>query len=369
MTFRQYKLIKRLVRALSVFCVFAVFIHTLAVFSVFSIKAASSACGPVSIEAINSVVVEVKVNEEYKFRMNDPYAYTSSSRATYDYYAYAKDVATNKEYIKDSGSFSGSKDVSIEFDTKGDKLVWVVYRRTDYEGCTNQTTSETLSVKVVDHNDSPYLNITASANKALVGSAITITTEVRNQKGFSVQMSINDSIKWGAGMNEDSFSNTYNWDTTGLTQGIYKIKLKVFNSSGTMTEMKEFTINLCPAGGDLNNCASGNAEVTVTGGASGDTGGGVSVGGTFRTPIGNFTLSRGSGIGGLLQMIINFLLLIAGALAFISIMVGGIQYITAGGDSAKAEKAKKSILFSAIAIFLVTFSLVIINVINTTLVK
>jgi hypothetical protein len=52
-----------------------------------------------------------------------------------------------------------------------------------------------------------------------------------------------------------------------------------------------------------------------------------------------------------------------GVLAFLSFLVAGIIYITSGGDPAKAEKAKKTMLYSIVALVVLVLSYAIINIV------
>lgn len=76
--------------------------------------------------------------------------------------------------------------------------------------------------------------------------------------------------------------------------------------------------------------------------------------GKLNLPKYNGTVSR------LIEIVIELILYLIGVLAFFSLVVGGIQYITSGGDSSKAEKAKKTLLYSVIGILLTSMSLSII---------
>lgn len=105
---------------------------------------------------------------------------------------------------------------------------------------------------------------------------------------------------------------------------------------------------------------------------------GQSDGGTFTATgapenpaIGNTTISKTSNItiGGVVARVISFLVLIIGALAFISVIVSGLQYITSGGDSAKAEKAKKTLIYSVLGIILAVMSYLLLRVIANELQK
>ncbi|MFA6082435.1 MAG: hypothetical protein WC773_03420 [Patescibacteria group bacterium] len=68
---------------------------------------------------------------------------------------------------------------------------------------------------------------------------------------------------------------------------------------------------------------------------------------------GNYTFSA------LVDIIIGDILFIAGALAVIYLLIAGIQYITAGGDEAKAGKARQGIVNAVIGIIVIVLAFVI----------
>lgn len=67
-------------------------------------------------------------------------------------------------------------------------------------------------------------------------------------------------------------------------------------------------------------------------------------------------------LGQVFEVIVTFLFWILGILAFISLVMGGIQFVTSGGDSAKEAKAKKTLLYSVLGIILAIFSVSIFNI-------
>jgi hypothetical protein len=84
----------------------------------------------------------------------------------------------------------------------------------------------------------------------------------------------------------------------------------------------------------------------------------------MNTPeIGHISLltSKFSNLTGLLNGVIDWLLGLAGSLAMIAIIYSGLMYITAGGDTAKAETAKKNLIWAIIGIVLITLAYVIIH--------
>ena len=66
------------------------------------------------------------------------------------------------------------------------------------------------------------------------------------------------------------------------------------------------------------------------------------------TPLTVKTPSDDIGIQSLAVTIIRFLLIIAGALAVIFLIVGGIRYIFSSGNSDQIEKAKHTIIYAII---------------------
>ncbi|MEX1051941.1 MAG: hypothetical protein WEC83_00965 [Patescibacteria group bacterium] len=66
---------------------------------------------------------------------------------------------------------------------------------------------------------------------------------------------------------------------------------------------------------------------------------------------------------GLLGAAVNWFLIIIAITAFFSIIYSGFQYITAGGDAAKSEKARKNILWAIIGIILASASLLLVRLV------
>lgn len=66
-------------------------------------------------------------------------------------------------------------------------------------------------------------------------------------------------------------------------------------------------------------------------------------------------------ISGILQSVINTMLFLAGTIAVIMIVVGGIRYITSDGDPAAASKAKNTIIYALVGLVIATASFSIVN--------
>lgn len=61
-------------------------------------------------------------------------------------------------------------------------------------------------------------------------------------------------------------------------------------------------------------------------------------------------------------VIINLLFTLAGAVAMIAIIYGGIMYITASGDESKTSKARAAIINGVVSAVIVIMSLAIIRI-------
>ncbi len=62
-----------------------------------------------------------------------------------------------------------------------------------------------------------------------------------------------------------------------------------------------------------------------------------------------------------IKNIINVLLYLAGAIAVIVIVVGGLTYATSGGDQGKVKQAKDTILYAVIGLIVATIAYAIVN--------
>lgn len=66
-------------------------------------------------------------------------------------------------------------------------------------------------------------------------------------------------------------------------------------------------------------------------------------------------------IGGILKNVINVMLYLAGTIAVIMVVIGGIRYITSDGDSNKANQAKNTIIYAVVGIVVSLMSFAIVN--------
>jgi hypothetical protein len=69
----------------------------------------------------------------------------------------------------------------------------------------------------------------------------------------------------------------------------------------------------------------------------------------------------GSKVENLIGSVINILSWIVGIIAVIMIIIGGLRYITSGGDSANVTAAKNTILYAVIGLVIVAFAQLIVR--------
>lgn len=67
------------------------------------------------------------------------------------------------------------------------------------------------------------------------------------------------------------------------------------------------------------------------------------------------------GLQGFIKDIINILLFVIGFVAVLMIIVGGIRYVTSGGDSNSVSSAKNTILYSVIGLVVALMAFAIVN--------
>ena len=67
--------------------------------------------------------------------------------------------------------------------------------------------------------------------------------------------------------------------------------------------------------------------------------------------------------------IVNILLFLAGAVAVIVIIIGGIRYVMSGGDAGQVQSAKNTILYAVIGLIVVIMAYAIVNFVVTNVAK
>ncbi len=88
---------------------------------------------------------------------------------------------------------------------------------------------------------------------------------------------------------------------------------------------------------------------------------GGNTGGSALCTDSNHSSSPIYGSNGLLVKIANIVAFIAGVAAVILILVGSIQFITSGGDSAKVSTAKSTIVGALIGLAIIVLGATLIN--------
>lgn len=66
-------------------------------------------------------------------------------------------------------------------------------------------------------------------------------------------------------------------------------------------------------------------------------------------------------LGRIITNIVNILSILVGAIAVIMIIIGGLRYITSGGDSGSVASAKNTIVYAVVGIIIVVFAQLIVN--------
>jgi len=76
---------------------------------------------------------------------------------------------------------------------------------------------------------------------------------------------------------------------------------------------------------------------------------------------GDCSASNGSSIDSLLAFVLNILSAIAGLISVIFIIIGGLKYITSGGNPEKTNQAKNTILYTVIGLLIIALAQVIVR--------
>lgn len=66
----------------------------------------------------------------------------------------------------------------------------------------------------------------------------------------------------------------------------------------------------------------------------------------------------------MLLRLVNWVLILAGAIAVIYLIYGGILYITAGGDAEKATKGRTAVINAVIGIVIILLAVIIVTWVN-----
>lgn len=70
-----------------------------------------------------------------------------------------------------------------------------------------------------------------------------------------------------------------------------------------------------------------------------------------------------AGEGGLISILINFLLWTVGILSVVMIIFSGFRYITSAGDAAKTKSAQTALTYSIVGLIVAVFAWAIVNIV------
>ncbi|GAC1369606.1 MAG: hypothetical protein NVSMB39_1590 [Candidatus Saccharimonadales bacterium] len=73
--------------------------------------------------------------------------------------------------------------------------------------------------------------------------------------------------------------------------------------------------------------------------------------------------------GGIFQTIANVLIFLVGAIAVIYLIIGGLRYVTSGGDAKAVSAAKDTILYAVIGIVVAVISFALVSFVISSLAK
>lgn len=79
------------------------------------------------------------------------------------------------------------------------------------------------------------------------------------------------------------------------------------------------------------------------------------------TAAGGSCTESGQGLTNVIRTVINIISVVAGIAAVIMIIVGGLRYITSGGDSSKVASAKSAIIYAIVGLVIVVFAQAIVR--------
>lgn len=107
-------------------------------------------------------------------------------------------------------------------------------------------------------------------------------------------------------------------------------------------------------------CNGVNLDATTLGQAG-------SNGGTTASGVQNCGSAdtNGQGITNLIKLLINIFSLIVGVVAVVMIIIGGLKYITSGGDSGNITGAKNTILYAIIGLVIVALAQFVVRFVLT----
>lgn len=77
--------------------------------------------------------------------------------------------------------------------------------------------------------------------------------------------------------------------------------------------------------------------------------------------VGSVNDGNQTDLSGFITNIINIMLFLAGAVAVLMIIIGGIRFVTSGGDAGSVKSAKDTVLYSVIGLIVVILAYAIVS--------
>lgn len=307
-------------------------------------------------------------------------------------YQFSFSEAVSSDYVDSNGqkvNLSGA-----DYDTNFPQQY--IMRAVTYDG---DTEKDNILATFETHNDSTLtddavsdgnsiLKISAKPSAVKQGGEVTATIEAINSSetnkqikkvilyactGTAADVAKNDSSSCTINVNgttEDAIKTVFegdtlqfkdekttltgSWDTSGSAIGNHALIAKAFSAN---------------QGGYIDGSKTA-VTVAVTNSSTGSISGSQS--GKFSNLLASKFSKRASenprgssikNIGDLVKKISTWVLSFIGILAFFAIVIGGFQYMGAGGDQDKANKAKKTIIFAIAGVFLAALSYALIRIV------
>lgn len=321
-------------------------------------------------------------------------------------YQFSWAEATRARYTVPSGqSITGVDDYDLNFPQQ------YFVRVATYDGETEKAniiatlethTEATASGNTEVSDGNSFLKISAKPSAVKQGEAVTATIEAIQSSDANKQINkvvfyactgtaeivaSNDSAtctyKNAQGQTEDAVKASFSGSSLAFESGKAKLSATWNTSSSAIGNhalmAKAFRDNTAdpyiPDSKTVVTIQVTNSNVGVASGASGGANSGnftdLLAGMFSDNATDNPTGSSLRTTGQLATRIVNILLIAISVLSVIAIVVGGIFYITAGGDQQKSERGKKTVLYACIGVALAILTYVVenavINIINNLL--
>ena len=402
---RHYRIVKKSTHYLIAISALAVFFNAtllgaaaLGLMQVSKPEKTEAACS--SGTAVSIGLVDTNTNKQ----INKPFTVmikssdAGASGRHYKYQFYIKDKATNfvEARTDEMGSFLGT-DMSEDFADltitgTGPKEVYAVYSQgltagaTDSDPhCADWPSTNVIEIVGVDSAiDSPNVVFTSVPEKTEKTGTVDIGFKITGATGKTASIDISaggdcsnkpvtNTSCWYWKVDylslPDPAEYTYSWVTSLDTDiGRHGITIRVYEDEAKtrLTDTKTAYTTIC-APGAIATCVADNGNPGTT---TGDTDTGLEAPGDtmIYNPVTKFASAfklptKITGAGDLVNVILRLIEYLLGVFAFIGLIISGIQYISSGGDPAKAEKAKKNVTYCVIGILVAVLAIVIHGII------